>query len=256
MPRGDKSKYPENKREHIEDSYEERGVPEEEERRAWATTIEPPLLSGIISLPGDCRASRGSTHWGFFVEPLWSCQVSGTGEDAMKLSSLFLAVPAALLVLGSGAASAGEAISDAGAFACVADKWAETEPEKAHKWVDYVGRCVGTLPRLRLGRSLSEAVLNSDPSGLGGYIVLLDGRTMLRNKHTTLSNQQRKPSFKFGTSDEFGSVILLLSNKDVQLAGSQSLTQGQMTHSLLPKKNGASARQPKLPSIVREKPTS
>ena len=61
----------------------------------------------------------------------------------MKLSSLFLAVPAALFVLGSGAASAGEAISDAGAFACVADKWAETEPEKAHKWVDYVGRCVG-----------------------------------------------------------------------------------------------------------------
>jgi hypothetical protein len=29
-----------------------------------------------------------------------------------------------------------------------------------------------------------------------------------------------------------------------------------MTHSLLPKKNGASARQPKLPSIVREKSTS
>jgi hypothetical protein len=82
--------------------------------------------------------------------------------------------------------------------------------------------------------------------------VLLDGRTLLRKKHATLRNQQREPSLKFGTSDEFGSVILLLSNKDVQLAGSQSLTQGQMTHSLLPKKNGASARQPKLPSIVRE----
>ena len=51
-------------------------------------------------------------------------------------------------------------------------------------------------------------------------IVLLDGRTMLRNECATLSNQQRKPSFKFGTSDEFGSVILLLSNKGVQLAGS------------------------------------
>ena len=110
--------------------------------------------------------------------------------------------------------------------------------------------------RPRLGRSLSEAVLNSDPSGLGGYIVLLDGPTILRHKYATLSYQQRKPSFKFGTSDEFGSVILLLSNKDVQLAGSQSLTQGQMTHSLLPKMSGASARQPKLPSIVREKPTS
>jgi hypothetical protein len=110
--------------------------------------------------------------------------------------------------------------------------------------------------RLRLSRSQREAVLNSDPSGLGGSIVLLDGRTILRNKYATLSYQQRKPSFKFGTSDEFGSVILLLSNKGVQLAGSQSLTQGQLTHSLLPKKNGASARQPKLPSIVREKTTS
>ena len=61
--------------------------------------------------------------------------------------------------------------------------------------------------RLRLRRSQREAVLNSDPSGLGGYIVLLDGRTMLRNQYATLSNQQRKPSFKFGTSDEFSSVL-------------------------------------------------
>jgi hypothetical protein len=38
---------------------------------------------------------------------------------------------------------------------------------------------------------------------------------MLRNQHATLSNQQRKPSFKFGTSDEFGSDILLLSNKSI-----------------------------------------
>ena len=41
MPRGDKSKYTdkqERKAEHIEQSYESRGVPEEEaERRAWAT---------------------------------------------------------------------------------------------------------------------------------------------------------------------------------------------------------------------------
>jgi hypothetical protein len=40
-----------------------------------------------------------------------------------------------------------------------------------------------------------------------------------------LGNQQRERSLKFGTSDEFGSVILLLSNKGVQLAGSQCLTQ-------------------------------
>lgn len=41
MPRGDKSKYTdkqERKAEHIEKSYESRGVPEKEaERRAWAT---------------------------------------------------------------------------------------------------------------------------------------------------------------------------------------------------------------------------
>jgi hypothetical protein len=68
---------------------------------------------------------------------------------------------------------------------------------------------------LRLSRSQSEAALNSDPSDLGGSIVLLDGRTILRNKYATLSYQQRKPSFKFGTCDEFGSILLLLSNKDV-----------------------------------------
>src|SRR5579871_2251884 len=41
MPRGDKSKYTDKQKrqaEHIEDSYESRGVPEKEaERRAWAT---------------------------------------------------------------------------------------------------------------------------------------------------------------------------------------------------------------------------
>jgi hypothetical protein len=49
---------------------------------------------------------------------------------------------------------------------------------------------------------------------------------MLRSKYATLRNQQRKPSFKFGTGDEFGSVILLLSNKGIQLVGRQCLTQG------------------------------
>src|SRR4029453_12123837 len=41
MPRGDKSKYTEKQKrqaEHIEEGYEQRGVPEDEaERRAWAT---------------------------------------------------------------------------------------------------------------------------------------------------------------------------------------------------------------------------
>jgi hypothetical protein len=62
-------------------------------------------------------------------------------------------------------------------------------------------------------RGNGEAILISDLSGLGGYIVLLDGRTTLRNQYATLSNQQRKSSFKFGTSDELGSVILLLEQR-------------------------------------------
>jgi plasmid stabilization system protein ParE len=41
MPKGEKSKYTEKQKrqaEHIEESYEKRGVPEEEaEKRAWAT---------------------------------------------------------------------------------------------------------------------------------------------------------------------------------------------------------------------------
>jgi plasmid stabilization system protein ParE len=44
MPRGEKTKYTEKQKrqaEHIEEGYEERGVPEEEaERRAWATVNE------------------------------------------------------------------------------------------------------------------------------------------------------------------------------------------------------------------------
>ena len=75
-------------------------------------------------------------------------------------------------------------------------------------------------------KATKRLFLNPHPNGLGGYIVLFDDRTMLRNQHATLSDQQRKPSFKFGTSDEFSSVSLLLLNKDVQLAGSQCVTQG------------------------------
>src|SRR5262249_7059718 len=97
-----------------------------------------------------------------------------------------------------------------------------------------------------------RAILNFESSGLVAKFVWLDGGTTLRNLYATLSNQQRKPSFKFGASDEFGSAILLLSNKVVQLMGSQCLPQAKMTHRPLQKKNGASARQPKLPSIVSE----
>ena len=42
-------------------------------------------------------------------------------------------------------ANAGQTINEAGAIACVNDKWDEKEPEKGHKLVDYAGRCV-TIP--------------------------------------------------------------------------------------------------------------
>lgn len=55
---------------------------------------------------------------------------------------LFVAIPAALLILGAGVANAGKTEEEAGALGCVTDKWNETEPEKGHKLVDFAGRCV------------------------------------------------------------------------------------------------------------------
>lgn len=56
MPRGDKSKYTEKQKrqaEHIEEGYEERGVPEAEaEKRAWATVNK---ISGGGKLSGSGR---------------------------------------------------------------------------------------------------------------------------------------------------------------------------------------------------------
>jgi len=63
----------------------------------------------------------------------------------MNAKRIFIAVPAALLVLGSGMAHADQTIDEAGALACVNDKWDEKEPDKGHKLVDYAGRCV-TIP--------------------------------------------------------------------------------------------------------------
>ena len=65
-----------------------------------------------------------------------------TKEHVMNLKQLFVALPAALFILGSGVANAGETINDAGAMACVTDKWDEKEPEKGHKLVDGAMRCV------------------------------------------------------------------------------------------------------------------
>src|SRR5262245_2585811 len=64
----------------------------------------------------------------------------------MTFTQLLLATSGALLVVGSGAANAGETIKDGpGAIACVNDKWDVKEPEKGHKLVDYAGRC-GNIP--------------------------------------------------------------------------------------------------------------
>jgi hypothetical protein len=63
-------------------------------------------------------------------------------EDGMSVKYLSAAVSAALFVLASGAAIAGQTIAEAGAMACVNDKWDETEPEKGHKLVDFAGRCI------------------------------------------------------------------------------------------------------------------
>ena len=62
MPRGDKSKYTDKqkrKAEHIEEGYEDRGVPEEEaERRAWATVNKE---SGGGNKSGSGRG-KADTH--------------------------------------------------------------------------------------------------------------------------------------------------------------------------------------------------
>jgi hypothetical protein len=63
-------------------------------------------------------------------------------RNPMNLKYLFVAVPAALCILGSGVAKAGQTISEEGALACVNDKWDVKEPEKGHKLIDYAGRCM------------------------------------------------------------------------------------------------------------------
>jgi hypothetical protein len=60
----------------------------------------------------------------------------------MNFMHVFVASTAAFLILGSGSANAGQTINEAGALACVNDKWDEKEVEKGHKLVDYAGRCV------------------------------------------------------------------------------------------------------------------
>src|SRR4029079_3854378 len=60
----------------------------------------------------------------------------------MNFMHVLVSSTAAFLIRGAGAANAGQTINEAGALACVTDKWDEKEVEKGHKLVDYAGRCV------------------------------------------------------------------------------------------------------------------
>ena len=60
----------------------------------------------------------------------------------MDAKQIFVAVPAALLILGIDAANAGMIVDEAGAIVCVTDKWDEKETDKGRKLVDAVQRCV------------------------------------------------------------------------------------------------------------------
>ena len=85
----------------------------------------------------------------------------------MNLKHLFVAVPATLLILGSGAAKAGETIDDVGTMACVTDKWDEKEPEKGHKLVDAAMRCL-SIPN-------DPAAPKSAGDCIGKYEYMPDG---------------------------------------------------------------------------------
>lgn len=68
--------------------------------------------------------------------------LSATITDAMNLRHFYVGLIAAVCILSSGVATAGEPINDTGAMACVTDKWDVKEPEKGHKLVDAAMRCV------------------------------------------------------------------------------------------------------------------
>jgi plasmid stabilization system protein ParE len=92
MPQGDKSKYTdkqERKAEHIEQSYESRGVPEKEaERRAWATVNKDdgggkrPSGSGRGKSTGHPAAHKGGRVGGAASASRSSASRSAAGKKA------------------------------------------------------------------------------------------------------------------------------------------------------------------------------
>ena len=85
----------------------------------------------------------------------------------MNPRQLVIAVPAALFILSSGVASAGEPKKDTGAMACVNDKWDVKEPEKGHKLVDAAMRCV------LISDDAAEPTISQDC--VGNYEYMPDG---------------------------------------------------------------------------------
>ena len=74
----------------------------------------------------------------------------------MNFKVLSVAVPPLLLLLGAGAANAGQTINEVGAIACVNDKWDVKEPEKGHKLVDYAGRCINVPDDAAVPKSTAD----------------------------------------------------------------------------------------------------
>ncbi len=94
MPRGDKSKYTDKqdrKAEHIEQSYESRGVPEKEaERRAWATVNKDdgggkkPGGSGRGQIDGPSRRAQGWADWRRRISGPIAREPIGSGQKGCR----------------------------------------------------------------------------------------------------------------------------------------------------------------------------
>ena len=84
----------------------------------------------------------------------------------MKL--IFVVSTVAFLIFGNGLANAGQTLNEAGAIACVNDKWDVKEPEKGHKLVDYAGRCVLIPDDAAAPKSTADCV--------GKYEYMPDGK--------------------------------------------------------------------------------
>jgi hypothetical protein len=74
--------------------------------------------------------------------PCTAIAIHFQSKELAMSKELLATVPAILLALGTCTALAGETINESGTMACVTDKWDEKEPEKGHKLVEAIQRCV------------------------------------------------------------------------------------------------------------------